>query len=210
MTKQRAQKILSSLSDFYGDVKPDLDFINVYQVAVAVVLSAQTTDRQVNGVTKTLFSRYPDFAALSQANLDDIERIVKSTGFYHNKAKNIISLSKEVMTRFNGVLPHTMEELLTLSGIGRKSANVILSAGFNLPGLAVDTHVLRISNRLGFCETENPDVCERALTSVIDMQEWGRAHLLLIRHGRATCKARKPLCAKCPIKQLCLSTDKTV
>jgi endonuclease-3 len=139
MIRQRAEKILSALSDFYGEVKPDLDFSGVYQVAVAVVLSAQTTDRQVNGVTKILFARYPDFAALAQAEISAVETIIKSTGFYHNKAKNIVSLAREVMAQFNGTLPHTMEELLTLPGIGRKSANVILSAGFNLPGLAVDT-----------------------------------------------------------------------
>ena len=203
MTGKRARGILSLLYDYYGETNPDLKFTGVYELTIAVVLSAQTTDKQVNGVTGDLFGMYPDFESLSRADIPDVERIIKSTGFYKNKAKNIISLSQMVCSRFNGRLPDDIDNLMELPGVGRKSANVILSIGFNKPGLAVDTHVLRISNRLGFSASESPLEVEKDLCKVIDPSEWKRTHLLFIRHGRELCKARNPKCSVCPVREYC-------
>ena len=210
MEKGLSDTIIKKLVQQYGEVAADLDFGNTYQLTIAVVLSAQTTDRQVNAATVELFERYPDFKSLAKASQGDVERIIRSTGFYHNKAKNIIALSKEVMGRFKGSLPRTREELVTLPGVGRKSANVILSMGYGIPALAVDTHVLRIANRLGYCSTKNPLEAEKALIAVIPEEQWTMAHLLIIRHGRATCKAQRPLCGECSIRDLCHSPDKTL
>ncbi|MCL2155983.1 MAG: endonuclease III [Leptospirales bacterium] len=203
MTNKRASKILSLLYNYYGETKPGLEFINIYELTISVVLSAQTTDKQVNSVTGELFRIYPDFESLSRADISDVERIVKSTGFYKNKAKNIILLSQMVCSRFNGKLPEDIENLMKLPGVGRKSANVILSIGFNKPGLAVDTHVLRIANRLMFSSSESPFEVEKDLCKVIDPSEWKKTHLLFIKHGRELCKARNPKCGLCPVKQFC-------
>jgi endonuclease III len=208
MTKNKSDKIIRALSRHYPDVRPDLKYRNLYQLAVAVVLSAQTTDRQVNGVTGELFGAYPGFKQLATARLRDVERIIHSTGFYHNKAKNIIGLAKAVMTEHGCRLPSTREELVRLPGIGRKSANVILSMGFDTPALAVDTHIIRIAGRLAYTDSRDPLAVERALTALIPERNWKLAHLLLIRHGRALCSARRPLCGECPIRTLCASAGK--
>ena len=203
MTDKRSSKILSLLYSYYGETEPGLEFTGLYELTIAVVLSAQTTDRQVNSVTGELFRMYSDFESLSKAGISDVERIVKSTGFYKNKAKNIILLSRMVCSRFNGKLPDNIESLMELPGVGRKSANVILSIGFNKPGLAVDTHVLRIANRLGFSSSESPLEVERDLCRVIDSSEWKKTHLLFIKHGRELCRARNPKCSSCPVKKFC-------
>jgi endonuclease III len=207
MTKEKSGKIIQALSRHYPDVKPDLEYRSLYQLAVAVVLSAQTTDRQVNGVTGALFKKYPDFASLGSARLADVERIIRSTGFYHMKAKHIIGLARAVTSEHAGCLPSTREELVRLPGIGRKSANVILSMGFDTPALAVDTHIIRIAGRLAYTGSRNPLDVELALTALIPKRLWKLAHLLLIRHGRTLCMARKPLCGECPIRALCASAD---
>jgi len=207
MDKKKSKKIIKKLSAFYDDVKPDLDYGNLYQLAISVVLSAQTTDRQVNSVTPDLFKQYPDFKKLSCADPGDVETIIRSTGFYRNKALNIIKLAQTVMSAYGGKLPEDMENLTTLPGVGRKSANVILSMGFGKPAIAVDTHVLRIANRLGYAETVKPDAAEEALKTAIPEKDWIHTHLLFIRHGRKTCKARNPLCTECPVTPLCLYFD---
>jgi len=204
MTPAKSEKILKTLSKFYGDVKADLDFSNIYELTVAVVLSAQTTDKQVNSVTGTLFSKYTDFRALSKARITDVETIIKSTGFYHAKAKNIVNLAKKVVSDFSGQLPKDMDSLLSLPGVGRKSANVILSIGFGIPGLAVDTHVGRIAKRLGYTGSESPDKVEKDLCGIIPPEKWRDTHLLFIRHGRAICKARNPECNVCPVRSYCM------
>jgi endonuclease III len=209
MTRQLSDKIIRRLIKYYPDVKPDLKYGNLYQLTVAVILSAQTTDRQVNAVTGELFKAYPDFASLARARLADVRRIVRSTGFYRIKAKNIVDMARGVIENFNGKLPGTREELVTLPGIGRKSANVILSIGFGVPALAVDTHIIRIANRLAYADSRDPLVVEQALTDLIPERLWTHGHLLLIRHGRATCRARQPLCGGCPVNELCASPDKT-
>ena len=202
-TNKRSSRILSRLYNYYGETNPDLKFTGIYELTIAVVLSAQTTDKQVNSVTGDLFRIYPDFESLSKADISDVERIIKSTGFYKNKAKNIILLSQMVCSRFKGRLPDDIDNLMELPGVGRKSANVILSIGFNKPGLAVDTHVLRIANRLGFSDSESPLEVEKNLCEVIDPSEWKMTHLLFIRHGRELCKARNPKCGLCPVKRDC-------
>lgn len=203
MTASRSGKILDRLRKYHGDPVPDLRFRNVFELAVSVVLSAQTTDRQVNAATPALFDRYPDFESLSAARIRDVERIIKSTGFYRNKAKNIVGLAAGVMDEFGGILPGTRDELMRLPGIGRKSANVILSVGFGIPALAVDTHIIRIANRIGYADSKNPDIVEKSLTSVIPAADWTFAHLVLIRHGRTICPARTPRCGECPVSGLC-------
>jgi endonuclease-3 len=208
MTRELSAKIISAMKRHYTDVKPDLRYASLYQLAVAVVLSAQTTDRQVNSVTGELFHAYPDFSDLARARLADVRKIIHSTGFYRNKAKNIAGLAKAVMETHGGTLPRAREDLEALPGIGRKSASVILSMGFDVPALAVDTHIIRIANRLAYANSRNPLVVERALTSFIPERQWKLAHLLLIRHGRATCRARQPLCGQCPVSGWCESADK--
>ncbi len=203
MTKNRSNKIIKNLKKFYGNPDTELSFVNTYELAISVILSAQTTDKQVNSVTPVLFRKYPDFKSLSVADSSEVESIIYSTGFYKNKAKNIINLAKEVSDKYQGKLPDTLEGLIELPGIGRKSANVILSVGFNKPALAVDTHILRISNRLGYANTEDPYKAEMLLTSFIPVGEWKKAHLIFIKHGRTICKARHPLCSECPITSLC-------
>lgn len=208
MNRHLSDRIINALRRHYPDVRPDLVYRNKYQLAVAVVLSAQTTDRQVNSVTGGLFSAYPDFESLARARLADVMRIVRSTGFYRNKSKNIIGLARAVVERHGGRLPGTREELMGLPGIGRKSANVILSMGFDVPALAVDTHIIRIANRLDYADSRDPLAVEQALTAFIPERLWKLVHLLLIRHGRAVCRARKPLCGECPVSSCCESADK--
>jgi endonuclease-3 len=203
MTRSRSKKILAGLYKLYGDTPPDLNYRNIYELTVAVVVSAQTTDRQVNKVTVELFDRYPDFSSLAGADYSDVERIIRTIGFFRTKAKNIIALSGMVCSRYGGVLPESLELLVGLPGVGRKSANVIISIGYGKPGLAVDTHVARISNRLGYSDKKSPDKIEKDLCAVIDPSDWRITHLLFIRHGRALCKARNPLCGVCPVVKYC-------
>jgi endonuclease-3 len=201
---KKSSRIIRNLRAHYGKVEPALAYTNLYEITIAVVLSAQTTDRQVNQVTPVLFKKYPDFKFMATAHLADIEKIIHSTGFYHAKARNIISLSRKVMDDFSGVLPKTHEELQTLPGVGRKSANVILSQGYGIPAFAVDTHVGRVARRIGYTSETNPDMVEQALTSIIPRKDWTEAHLLFITHGRNICGSRNPLCGSCPVAGDCL------
>lgn len=203
MDAKQSNQILTRLRAYYGSVQPDLSFRGLYQLAIAVVLSAQTTDKQVNAVTSALFKKYPSFKDLATARQEDVERIIHSTGFFRMKAKNIIALSQRVTEMHDGKLPESREALMKLPGIGRKSANVILSVGFGIPALAVDTHIARIAQRLGYTTSNDPAAVENALTSLIPKNEWKTTHLLLIRHGRSLCSAKKPKCAECPVSALC-------
>ncbi|HQO40327.1 MAG TPA: endonuclease III [Spirochaetota bacterium] len=203
MRRDTSSKIISALEALYGDAPPDLVFRNNYELTVAVVLSAQTSDRQVNGVTGKLFSTYPDFASLACARRSDVEKIIKSTGFYRVKASNIIALAATVMERFEGLLPQKVDELMELPGVGKKSANVIISVGYGKPALAVDTHVSRIAKRLGYTESSNPLKVEHDLCAVISPGDWKKTHLLFIRHGRSTCTARNPRCTACTVSRWC-------
>ena len=181
-----------------------LDFDNPFQILIMTILSAQTTDLMVNSVKKELFSKYPDAYALSNADADEVERIIKKTGFFRAKAKNIIAASKILCNEFGGEIPRTMEELTTLPGVGRKTANIVLSHAFGIDeGIAVDTHVKRVSKRIGFTCNTDPDKIEKDLTRILPKEAWGRMNFLLISHGRAICTARNPRCEKCQLKKYC-------
>lgn len=192
-------KILLVLAQLFPDAKCELDYRDLYELTVAVILSAQTTDKRVNIVSPALFNKYPDFLALAKAQRKDLEKIISSVGLYQSKAANLINMAKQVSTDFKGKLPNTLNELLTLSGVGRKTANVILSEGFHLPALAVDTHVKRVAKRLELSDSDNPDLVEMDLKKLFDISEWQIAHHLLIHFGRYICKAKKPDCQICPL-----------
>ena len=208
MKKPDFEKIIHSLAEYYGELSPPLDFKNNYELCISVVLSAQTTDAQVNRVTPVLFAEYPSFEKLAAADSGKIENIIKSVGFYKVKARSIITLSKKIVEDFNGDIPSSMEELILLPGVGRKSANVILSHGFDIPAIAVDTHVARLAVRLGFSIQSDVLKIEQDLMQNIPRRLWSSSHLYLITHGRTFCKARKPLCGDCPIILLCPYKDK--
>lgn len=198
--KNKAQETIEALFEFYGEIPPPLNYSSVWQLTVAVVLSAQTTDRQVNAVTPELFRRYAAPEALAGAAIGDVEKIIHSVGFYRTKARNIIRLAAAVA---DSGIPSTIEELIKLPGVGRKSANVIVAQGFGKSGFAVDTHVLRLSHRLGIASGKTPDAVERELKACVKEEWWARGHLLLIHHGRTVCTARSPKCAQCPVISLC-------
>jgi endonuclease-3 len=204
MSPAKGAAIIRKLEEIYGLPEPDLKFKNLYQLIIAVVLSAQTTDRQVNSVTKDLFIKYRDFKSLAAASAGEVESIIKSTGFYHTKAKNIIALAREITEKYNAKVPETMKELTALPGVGRKTANVVMSIGFGIPALAVDTHVSRLAQRLGFSTHKEPDKIEKDVCSLLPPETWTKAHLLLIKHGRILCKARNPLCEDCALNKNCL------
>lgn len=200
------QEILRRLEAAYPDAKPALHFRNPYELLVATILSAQCTDVRVNQVTQSLFVHYPDAKSLAAADFDTLSLEIKSCGFYTVKAKNLISMAKSLVENYNGEVPHTREELMQLAGVGRKTANVVLSNAFGLPGLAVDTHVFRVSNRLGLAAAKDVEKTEEQLCALIPEEKWGQAHHWLIYHGRQVCKARKPACENCCLQDLCPSS----
>lgn len=204
--KLSIQKIISILEKDYPDPKTALDYKTSHQLLVATILSAQCTDVRVNLVTKILFKKYKKIRDFADANQEELEQDVHSTGFYRNKAKNIIVASKIIIDTFDGQVPDTMEQLITLPGVARKTANVVLSEAFGKQeGIAVDTHVIRLSNLLGLTESNDPKVIEKELMSVSERKEWGRISNLLVLHGRNVCIARNPKCEVCNIKELCTS-----
>lgn len=207
MTGARAKKIMEALLGHYGRQSPPLSYVNLYQLTVAVVLSAQTTDAQVNAATPGLFARYPDFRRLAGADRKEVERLVKSTGFFRNKAAHIILLSQAIMERYGGEVPRRYEDLVSLPGVGRKSASVILLMGFGIPAFPVDTHIFRIGNRMGFAHSDKEIAVEEAYRRFIPEEQWKEAHLLLITHGRRTCRARTPLCRECVVRKYCEGAD---
>ncbi len=196
-------EILKRLAAHYPDAKPELWFRSPYELLVATILSAQTTDKQVNAVTGTLFERYPDAAALAAAVIGDIEQIIKSCGFYHTKARNIQAAAAALMERFDGQVPRAMEALTSLPGVGRKTANVVMSNAFGIPAIAVDTHVQRVSNRLGLAHSEDVFKTEQQLMEHIPQEQWSIAHHWLIYHGRRVCAAQRPRCDTCFLSDLC-------
>ena len=201
--KLRADKIRKILRKNYPEVKTQLFHKNPFQLLVATILSAQCTDKQVNQVTPVLFKRLKtpdDFAA---EPLKSIEKLIRPTGFFHNKAKNIKNCSKALLGHHNGEVPQTLDELVKLPGVGRKTANVVLGAAFGIPGVVVDTHVARISNRLGLTENKDPVKIEFDLMEIIPKRAWNDFCLQLIFFGRETCMARKPKCPTCPLNKLC-------
>ena len=202
MNREQKLKILEKLEQMYPEAKAELVFSNPYEMLVATILSAQCTDRQVNKMTPAVFSRYPDPVSMASADVSDLYPMVKSCGF-STKASNIISACRIIRDIYGGEVPHTMEELTKLPGVGRKTANVVLSNAFGIPAFAVDTHVFRVCNRLGLCKADNVAETEKQMTRIIPKEKWGQAHHWLIWHGRRLCKARNPLCRDCELKDLC-------
>jgi endonuclease-3 len=203
-TPQRARRILDLLERAHPEAKCALDYRNAFELAVATILSAQCTDERVNQVTPRLFERYPDAGTLAAAPLADVEEIVRSTGFFRAKARSITGFARGLVERHGGRVPRTMDELVPLPGIGRKTANVVLGHAFGVnDGVAVDTHVLRVANRLGLVASGDPAVVEAALMKLVPRERWTRTTDLLIFHGRKVCDARRPGCGVCPVFTLC-------
>ncbi len=202
--KEKTDKIRQILCTTYPDVKTQLDFKTPFQLLIATILSAQCTDKQVNQVTQILFLQLSSPQDFAEADIETIEKLIRPTGFYHNKAKNIRLCSEMLINRFNGMVPDTLEDLIQLAGVGRKTANVVLGAAFGKPGIVVDTHVARISGRLGLTQSKYPEKIEMDLMVLTPKKSWNEFCLRLIYFGRAICKARKPGCASCPLLHLCL------
>ena len=207
MTRAQKSQILERLEEMYPDAKAELVFSNPYEMLVATMLSAQCTDKQVNKVTPAVFARYPDANAMAEAKEEDLYPMVKSCGF-KTKAANIIAACRMIRDEYNGQVPDTMEDLTRLPGVGRKTANVVLYNAFGIPAFAVDTHVFRVSNRIGLCKAETVEETERQMTKLIPREKWGNAHHWLIWHGRRLCKAQRPLCEECGLKDLCGAVKK--
>lgn len=204
--QERVEKIIAILRENYPNPRTALNYSSPFELIIATILSAQCTDERVNKVTPALFKRYPTIEDFAQADQKELEKDIHSTGFYRNKAKSIIGLSKKVMEQFNGKLPDNMEDLITLPGVARKTANILLSSVFKkAEGIAVDVHVRRVSERLSFSKEKNPDKIEKDLMRLIPKEDWLDISYLLIDHGRAICTARKPKCPQCPLKNLCPS-----
>lgn len=207
--EKRFQKIRQILKARYPDVKTQLVHENPFQLLVATILSAQCTDRQVNAVTGPLFEALASPEDFDRASIETIESLIRSTGFYHNKAKNIKKCARALIERHNGKVPETLEELVQLPGVGRKTANVVLGAAFGVPGIVVDTHVSRISQRLGMSGEKDAEKIESDLMAIIPRSEWNDFSLRLIYFGREICTARKPACPDCWLAHLCPYPDKT-
>ncbi|GAB5466121.1 MAG: endonuclease III [Candidatus Kapaibacteriales bacterium] len=208
--KERMSEVLDILSKLYPDIKIQLDFSNPFELLIATILSAQCTDARVNIVTKTLFVKYKsplDYISVPQ---EQLEKDIFSTGFYKNKAKNIQGCCHKIIENFNGEVPHDIDSLTSLDGVGRKTANVVLGHCFDTPGIVVDTHVKRISNRLGFVNSDNAVIIERELEKLIPKELWVIFTHYFINHGRKTCTGQRPKCEDCTIQHLCPSAFKIV
>jgi endonuclease-3 len=206
--EKRLKKIWPILEKSYPKAKSALNFRNPLQMLISTILSAQCTDVRVNMVTKEVFKKYKSAADWAKADLKDIESDIRSTGFYHNKAVNIKKATEAIIENFKGEVPDTMEELVTLPGVGRKTANVVLGNAFGKPGIACDTHVIRLSRRLGLSANSDPVKLEFDLAEILPRRIWTVFSHALILHGRTFCKARKPDCGNCPIQKYCPSADK--
>lgn len=204
-TEARALEINRRLREEYPEALCELTHRNPFELLAATILSAQTTDVRVNMVTPALFARYPDAESLANADIESVEQIIKTVGLYPSKARNLIKMARLIVDEFDGEVPRRREDLVTLPGVGRKTANVVRSVAFGLPGLAVDTHVGRLSRRLGLTDSEDPVKVELELNEFIPPYERGEFSLRLILHGRRVCDARKPACDRCMLADLCPS-----
>ena len=202
------EEIVKKLNELFPVPRCELKYRTVFELLVAVILSAQCTDKRVNQVTKVLFEKYntpEDFAKMKN---EDLEKLIHSCGFYRAKAKAIIEASKDILEKFDGEVPNDFEKLCSLRGVGRKTANVMISEAFKGDAFAVDTHVLRVSNRLGIVKTNNPDKCELSLKNFFDKKDWSRLHYQMVLFGRYSCKARNPECENCQFREICLEKKK--
>jgi endonuclease-3 len=201
--RQRAVRIHQALAELYPDAHCALHYADPLQLLVATILSAQCTDERVNKVTPALFDRFPDAEAYASADVAELERMIQSTGFFRNKARNIRACCQVLVEKHGGQVPHTMEELVPLPGVGRKTANVILGNAFGVPGIPVDTHVGRLSRRMGLTEHDDPVKVESDLMALIPKEQWTMFGHRMIFHGRQVCQSRKPKCDACVLKKIC-------
>jgi endonuclease-3 len=206
--KQRALQVVERLRAEYPIAECALVHTNAFELLVATILSAQTTDERVNMVTPVLFARFPNAEALAGASLPEVEEIIKSTGFFRAKSRAIVAMAQDVVQRYGGEVPPRMEDLVTLRGVGRKTANVVLGVAFGIPGFPVDTHVMRLTRRLGLTKSDDPVRIEAEVTAMVPKQEWTELSLRLILHGRRVCLARTPRCEKCVLNDICPSAFK--
>jgi endonuclease-3 len=203
--KRRARRMYRVLRETYPDAHCELDFRDPYELLVATILSAQCTDARVNMVTPELFGKYPDPQALAAAPRQDVERIIASTGFFRNKAASLQGMSAAVCDRFGGRVPNRLVDLVTLPGVGRKTANVVLGNAFAVPGITVDTHFGRLARRMGWTEQTDPDKVESEVGALFERSDWTMLSHVLIWHGRRRCHARRPACGACPVARWCPS-----
>ncbi|HUT65530.1 MAG TPA: endonuclease III [Spirochaetota bacterium] len=208
--KRRASEILALLKERYPDARVMLDFKNPFELLIATILAAQCTDERVNGVTPELFSHFPDPESMSQAAAEEIESIIRPTGFFNAKTKSLLGASKTLVERFAGTVPETMEELVMLPGVGRKTANVLRGNCFGKPAIIVDTHAKRVSTRLGLTDKKNPDKIELDLKEIIPEKDHTLYSSVVTFHGRYTCAARKPRCGECVVETLCPFEEKNL
>jgi endonuclease-3 len=204
----RIKPVIRLLRKRYPQARTALEFASPLQILVATILAAQCTDERVNTITPGLFRKYPDASALARADRTELEGIIRPTGFFRNKARHIIGAAQKIVADHGGVVPDSMEKLLTLPGVARKTANIVLSAGYGkAEGIAVDTHVRRLAGRLGLSRETDPVKIERDLLKIVPREAWLDFNFLLVEHGRKTCPARKPDCPNCPIRHLCPSAQ---
>lgn len=203
--RERAQRVLAGLRELYPDARTELRFDTPFELIVATMLSAQATDVSVNLATPALFGRYPDAAALAAATPEEVEPYIQRIGLYHSKARNLVGMARLLIQQHGGEVPGAMSELITLPGVGRKTANVVLANAFGQPTIAVDTHVGRVARRLGFTRHTNPDKVEADLQKLFDPADWIFVHHAFILHGRRVCKARRPECERCSLCRDCPS-----
>ena len=207
VTKKIKERQIEILEQIYAGAKPELVYSNPFELLIAVILSAQCTDKRVNITTSRLFAKAPDAQSIVDMGLEALEREIRDCGLFRSKAKNIMATCRTLVEEFDGKVPEDFDTLLKLPGVGRKTANVVSSVAFNRPAIAVDTHVFRISNRLKLATGETPMEVEQGLMKAIPKEKWSDAHHWLIWHGRKICKARKPLCAECPLAEVCPSNE---
>ena len=208
--KEKAEIILSELKSLYPDATCTLDYKTPLELLIATQLAAQCTDARVNIVTKELFKKYRNAEDFAGADLSELEQDIKSTGFFRNKARNIKECCIKLLRDYGGKVPDNMEDLLSLPGVGRKTANVVLSTVFSKPGVIVDTHCMRLANRLGLTKSKNPDIVERDLMKILPESEWANFSHYLVYHGRAICQARRPKCEICSIMPYCVYANKNI
>jgi endonuclease-3 len=208
--KRRARSILKRLKERYPDIGTALDYVDGFQLLVATVMSAQTTDETVNKITPILFGRYPTPADLAVANPEEVEHLIFSSGFYRQKTKSIIALAQALVENFNGIVPATLDELVTLPGVGRKTASVVLAEAFKSPAIAVDTHVKRVAKRLDLTINSDPVKIEQDLKNLFPRKEWAGISMRMIQFGRDVCDARRPLCESCELNRICRWPGKRV
>lgn len=205
--RAQAREIMDALLSLYPDSACELVFASDFQLLIAVILSAQCTDQQVNRVTEKLYARFPDAKALAEADLEEIKAIIKPTGYFNAKANNIQNCARMLITKYGGKVPQSVEELTVLPGVGRKTANVVLGVLHNIPGWSVDTHVQRLSKRFGFTREEDPLKIENDLQKLFPGEDWSKLSITIIWHGRRLCYARKPACGECPLQSFCPSSE---